>query len=133
MALGREPRGPKRRHDDARTPEGEYRVAGPARRSRYHLFLPIDYPSIADAEAGLAAGIVSRATRDAIARAHEQSRMPPQETGLGGLLGLHGEGPRWRGDSEHLDWTTGCIAMGDAQIEFLAERTPVGTRVEILP
>jgi murein L,D-transpeptidase YafK len=125
--------GPKRRIHDARTPEGVYLTAAPSRRSRFHLFLPIDYPSLADAEAGLAAGIISRRTRDAIARAHAEFRMPPQTTRLGGWLGFHGEGPRWQGDSQHLDWTYGCVAMSDAQIEFLAERAPVGTRVEIQP
>src|SRR5215475_9239412 len=49
VALSRE-RGPKRRRGDERTPEGEYRIAGRARPSRFHRFLAIDYPSDADAE-----------------------------------------------------------------------------------
>lgn len=133
VALGREPRGPKERRGDLRTPEGEYRISGPGRGSRYHLFLPFDYPSLADADAGLADGRIDPATHARIARAHENGVMPPQDTALGGLLGLHGEGPRWRGDSEGLDWTEGCIAMRDDAIAYLVARTAPGTPIRIVP
>jgi hypothetical protein len=113
-------------------PEGEYRIAGPARRSRFHRFIPIDYPSPADAERGLAAGRISAAERDAIARAHAAGRLPPQDTALGGHLGLHGEGRRWRGELD-LDWTEGCVALADEAIELLAARVRPGTPVRIQP
>ena len=58
---------------------------------------------------------------------------PPQDTALGGELGLHGEGPHWRGDSAELDWTFGCIAVRDHEIDFLAQRVKVGTPVWIVP
>lgn len=133
-AFGREPRGPKRHQGDMRTPEGHYRVAGPARQSRYHLFVPLDYPSVADAERGLSEGLITASERDAIARAAEALRLPPQGTRLGGHIGLHGEGARWQGDSENgLDWTHGCVAMSDRDIEFLAVRVSTGTPVTILP
>jgi murein L,D-transpeptidase YafK len=132
-AFGREPRGAKRAAGDERTPEGDYRVAGPARASRYHRFLPIDYPSAADADAGLAAGTLSAAEHRRIVAAHERGEMPPQETALGGLLGLHGEGARWRGESQHLDWTYGCIALADADLDFVIARVRTGTPVTILP
>ena len=45
VSLGREPAGGKSRVDDMRTPEGRYHVTGPARPSRFRLFIPIDYPS----------------------------------------------------------------------------------------
>ena len=49
------------------------------------------------------------------------------------VLALHGEGERWRGDSADLDWTYGCVALGDEEIDFLAERVEVGTPVDIVP
>ncbi len=133
-ALGREPRGPKVRQGDMRTPEGRYRVAGPARASRYHLFVPIDYPSAADAERALGEGLITERERDAIVEARIEERLPPQHTRLGGHLGLHGEGERWQGDSQSgLNWTYGCVGMADEDIEFLAPRLAPGTPVTILP
>jgi len=132
-ALGREPRGEKQRQGDMRTPEGRYRIVGPARPSRFHLFLPIDYPSEQDARRGVEAGLISERELRRIEAAREELRLPPQGTPLGGHLGLHGEGPRWRGDSEELDWTMGCIALSDSDIEFLAARVRPGTPVQIVP
>jgi hypothetical protein len=131
IGLSREP-GPKRLRGDRRTPEGEYRIAAPGRASRFHRFLPIDYPSLADAERALADGRITQAERDAIARAHAEGRLPPQDTPLGGALGFHGEGPRWRGPLD-LDWTEGCFALADAEIDLLASLAVPGTPVRILP
>ena len=61
------------------------------------------------------------------------ARMPPQDTALGGLLGLHGEGARWRGESKGLDWTYGCIALADAELDFVIARVKKGTPLTILP
>jgi murein L,D-transpeptidase YafK len=132
VGLSREPVGAKRRIGDLRVPEGEYRVAGPARASRFHLFLPIDYPSASDAERAFAEGLITRGERDAIARAHAAGRLPPQHTALGGRLGIHGEGERWQNELD-LDWTEGCIAVSDAVIDWLAAAAPGGTPVAILP
>jgi murein L,D-transpeptidase YafK len=131
IALARE-RGAKRASGDLRMPEGEYRIAGRARRSRFHRFIPIDYPSQADAARALAEGRISRGEHDAIVRAHAEGELPPQDTGLGGHLGLHGEGDRWRGDLA-LDWTEGCVAVSDEAIELLARRAPRGTPILIRP
>ena len=131
IALSRES-GPKRERGDLRTPEGDYRIAAQGRRSRFHRFIPIDYPSLADAEVALAEGRISVAERDAIALAHRHGRLPPQDTALGGHLGFHGEGERWQGDLD-LDWTEGCFALADAAIDLLASRAPPGTPVHILP
>jgi murein L,D-transpeptidase YafK len=132
VALGREP-GPKRRAGDHRTPEGAYRVAGPARPSRFHRFVPIDYPGPADAELALRERRLSRADHARILAAHARGALPPQDTPLGGQLGFHGEGERWRGDSADLDWTYGCLALRDDDLDFLAARARRGTPVRILP
>jgi hypothetical protein len=133
VALGRRPEGPKREEGDLRTPEGLYRISGAARSSRFHRFLPIDYPSREDAERARAEGRITGAEQARIAAAQGRGATPPANTPLGGHLGFHGEGARWRGDSAHLDWTYGCIAMPDDRIEFLAERALPGTPVRLLP
>ncbi len=132
-ALSRQPDGPKRAKGDERTPEGSYRIAGAARRSRFHLYVPIDYPSLRDAEIGLAAGTIGRAAYDRIVAAHARGELPPQDTALGGWLGLHGEGERWRGDTRWHDWTLGCFALADGDMERIVELAPIGTPVEIRP
>jgi murein L,D-transpeptidase YafK len=133
VALGRENGGPKRQEGDMRTPEGWYRVSGPARPSRFHLFLPIDYPSLDDALAAREDKRLSKAEFRRILAALAEGEAPPPNTALGGHLGFHGEGDRWRGDSDGLDWTLGCVAVSDANMEFLAAHTEVGTPVVIRP
>jgi len=133
IALGREPVGDKRFAGDMRTPEGRYHVVGPIEPSRFHGFIPLDYPSLDDAAAALADGRISRADHDAIVAAHAEGRMPPSDTPLGGGIGLHGEGERWCGLSSDVDWTLGCLAVDDATLDFLAERLEMGTPCVILP
>lgn len=132
IGLGREPLGTKLRAGDQRTPEGTYRIAGRAERSRFHLFIPIDYPSREDALAALEEGRISRKTYERIRAALDRDQLAPQDTDLGGRLGFHGEGERWRGESPFLDWTYGCISLADADIDFLAARISIGTPVLIL-
>jgi murein L,D-transpeptidase YafK len=133
VALGRDTDGTKRSAGDTRTPEGRYRVSGPPRSSRFHLFIPIDYPSVEDARSARADGRISAEAYARIVDAHERGEPPPHDTPLGGHLGFHGEGRRWQGDSVDLDWTYGCIALPDADIDFLAARIAVGTPVAIAP
>lgn len=125
-------RGAKRVRGDDKMPEGSYRIAGPPRKSRFHIFIPFDYPSKADADRGLAEGVIEKDVHAAIAHAHAKRRMPPQDTPLGGALGIHGEGPRWRGDLD-LNWTQGCVAVSDAAIEHLARTVRPGTPLAIVP
>jgi murein L,D-transpeptidase YafK len=133
VALGRQPVGPKTRKGDQRTPEGSYVVSGPATRNRFHRFIPIDYPSRNDADVALESGTISAAEHTRILARRSQDRPPPQDTALGGELGLHGEGPQWQGESAGLDWTFGCVAVRDHEIDFLAQRVSVGTPVWIVP
>ncbi|HEX5066135.1 MAG TPA: L,D-transpeptidase [Myxococcota bacterium] len=132
-AMGREPRGHKLGAGDQRTPEGSYRVSGTLEANRFYGFIPLDYPSQADADAALAEGRISRRDYARIRRAHARGITPPDDTPLGGDIGIHGEGLRWAGDSQHLDWTYGCVAVTDADLDFLAERLEVGVEVVILP
>jgi murein L,D-transpeptidase YafK len=134
IALGRNPEYRKLAVDDQRTPEGSYRVSEPPRASeRFHLFIPLDYPARADAERALAEGRISLLDLARIDGAHDRGLPPPADTPLGGDIGLHGEGERWQGVSGVLDWTFGCVAVTDREIEFLAERVEPGVPVLIHP
>jgi hypothetical protein len=132
VALGRGLAGPKESQGDQRTPEGDYRVVGEARSSRFHRFVLIDYPSPLDADRGLADARITAADHARIVDAHERGAVPPFDTPLGGDIRFHGEGRRWEGESQALDWTFGCIALSDADLDFLLARMPAGTPVTIL-
>jgi len=112
VEFGRNWLGPKRMEGDDATPEGEYRVTRRLGRgqTRYHRALLIDYPNAAD--------------RDRFARARAAGDLPPGAR-IGGSIELHGGGGR------AVDWTDGCVALSDADMERLFELVPEGTPVLI--
>jgi murein L,D-transpeptidase YafK len=126
IALGSCPVGDKEIEGDGKTPEGQYYVFVKNPESKFHLSLGLSYPSRASAERGLAAGVITRSEFDSIAGAHEHGTELPQKTRLGGEIYVHGGGSA-------ADWTEGCIAMTDEEIEEVFAAVPVGTRVTILP
>lgn len=125
----------KRRQGDGKTPLGTYRLFR-ARPSRYGRFLPVSYPSAEDAARGLADGLITKAEHDRIVAAHRTGRLPPQDTALGGDIGIHGY-PRGLVPPElqvlHglVDITEGCIVMRDADVLDLETRYEPGVVLEI--
>lgn len=126
IALGTNPTDPKRKEGDGCTPEGTYCVCTKNERSRYHLFLGLSYPNLDDADRGLRTGLITRAEHDAIAAAHKERSRPPWKTRLGGEIGLHGSGTS-------SDWTAGCVALADEDIEELFLLLGLGDEVVIEP
>ncbi|HEX6124914.1 MAG TPA: L,D-transpeptidase [Pyrinomonadaceae bacterium] len=125
VVLGFAPEGDKEREGDGKTPQGEFYIFVKNPQSRFHLSLGISYPAAQDAEHGLAAGMISQEERDAIVFAIDNQQMPLQKTALGGEIYIHGGGTDG-------DWTRGCIAMSNEDIEELYNTVPVGTRVFII-
>lgn len=116
--------GDKTREGDLKTPTGTFRVVTRNPKSSFHLFLGISYPNPEDAARGLDAGLISQAQHDQIVVAAESRKKPPWNTTLGGAIGIHGGGGS-------ADWTLGCIAVEDAEIEELWAVTRMGTKVRI--
>ena len=113
IALGGNPVGPKRVEGDKRTPEGTYTIDWRKADSQYYRALHISYPG-----------------REDVARARAMRRSP------GGDIMIHGqpEGPGWRGFvHENVDWTEGCIAVTNREMDELWSAVPDGTRIEIRP
>ncbi len=113
IALGGNPNGPKERQGDNKTPEGTYIIDSRNKDSRYHLSLHISYPNEKDKK-----------------RAKELGVSP------GGDIMIHGikNGFSWVGSSHtEVDWTKGCIAVTDEEIEEINKLAPNGTIVEIKP
>lgn len=121
-----DPAGDKTQQGDRKTPEGTFRVVTRNPKSRFHLFLGLSYPMAEDAERGLDAGLISAHQARLIKEAEAAGRQPPWNTPLGGAIGIHGEG----GDS---DWTLGCIAVDNDEIEELWGVVKMGTKVVVVP
>ena len=129
--LGPNPIGQKLRLGDGRTPEGVFRICSRRQDSEHHRFLGIDYPNADAAHRGVAAGLLTAGEAEAVLLAAEEGRCPPWNTALGGAIGIHGRGPADHGSER--DWTAGCIALTDQQVEELFGVLRTGDRVEILP
>jgi len=134
VAVGRGGRGDKSMRGDNKTPIGTYRVVGYNDRSRFDTFVRLNYPNVKDAYYGLRNAVISRYEFDRIVAALRQGRTPPQNTALGGAIGIHGIGeetPEKVRIHDHLDWTEGCIALRNADIQELKRFLTLGTRVVI--
>jgi murein L,D-transpeptidase YafK len=111
IALGRDPVSDKERQGDNRTPEGVYPVTAHNPESAFHLSLRLGYPTPEQSAAAEAAGIDP-----------------------GGDIMIHGlpDGQAFIGRA-HLarNWTEGCIAVTNEEVEWLYEAVEVGTPVEI--
>ena len=103
--------GTKERRGDLRTPEGWYRTSDKP-WSRFYGALALAYPNEDDARRGLAAGRITRVQHDAIVAAVRRGSSPPQSTPLGGDILVHGGG-------SGSDWTLGCVALDDADLDAL--------------
>jgi hypothetical protein len=126
VVLGFAPEGDKEKKDDGRTPEGEFYVCMKNERSRFYLSLGLSYPNEEDAARGLREGLLTRAQAARIVREVRARRCPPWDTPLGGEIFIHGGGtPR--------DWTSGCVALEDAQVKELFDAVPAGTAVRVEP
>ena len=113
IALGSHPEGPKTCQGDQRTPEGRYIISGRNQNSQFHRSLRISYPNAADRAAA------------------RKLKCDP-----GGDIFIHGlpNGSGWIGKAHVVhDWTLGCIAVTDQEIEEIWLLAPDGTPVEIKP
>ncbi|ERS81909.1 MULTISPECIES: L,D-transpeptidase family protein [unclassified Halomonas] len=131
ISLGRGGARPMRLKGSNATPKGEFRVNRFNFESDWHLFVGLDYPTPTHARVALDEGIYSQQDYDRYFDYYRRNGHPPQDTVLGGFIGLHGIG---KGDPEvhrQFHWTQGCVAVTDTQIERLASMIDIGTRVVI--
>ena len=113
VSLGRNPIGAKRFEGDKKTPEGFYVISRKNAKSSFHANLEISYPNSNDIDFANKAG-----------------------KSAGGYIQIHGlkTGFGWLGRLHLLiDWTAGCIALTNPEIEELYNFVPVGTVIEIKP
>jgi murein L,D-transpeptidase YafK len=126
IGLGFSPEGAKVRQGDGRTPEGSYYVCSKNPKSQYFLSLGLSYPNEADANRGLKTGLISRVQFEQITAAVRRGGVPLWNTALGGEIFIHGAGSK-------SDWTWGCVALENQDIQELFNTIPKGTPVTIKP
>lgn len=114
IALGGNPVGAKHAEGDRKTPEGEYVISRKHLSSNFHRSLHVSYPASKD---------IAYAKKRSIEK-------------VGGDIKIHGL-PRlffWVGSLHALmDWTAGCIAVTDREIDELWRAVPRGTKIQIVP
>lgn len=111
VALGFAPEGDKQQQGDGKTPEGSFRIDRRNDQSKFHLSLGLDYPQAEDRRRAKAGGYDP-----------------------GGEIMLHGQPNTMPvGMIAKGDWTAGCIALTNAQIDEIWRVTQVGTVVEVRP
>jgi murein L,D-transpeptidase YafK len=132
IAVGSSGAGLKYRRGDNKTPLGIFRVGWINDQSRFKTFIGLDYPNPDYAERALREHRIDALTYERIRAAWTTGRTPPQDTPLGGQIGIHGIGAGNPGvHSAGIDWTSGCIALDNRQIDALRPWVKVGMRVEI--
>ncbi len=131
IAVGRNGTSPVHQRGDNTTPLGGFRIAWVNRNSRYKTFFGFDYPNLPLAEKALQQGLIDPLTYDEITTAIRRGQLPPQNTPLGGHLGIHGLGRADPDIHATMNWTQGCVALTNRQIDELAKWVEVGTRVVI--
>ncbi|RUM87504.1 MAG: hypothetical protein DSZ23_05740 [Thermodesulfatator sp.] len=123
--LGPDPLRDKIKQGDGRTPEGRFFICNKNPRSKYYKALGISYPSREDALRGLKQGLITKQQYKEIISAIDHGRKPPWFTRLGGAVCIHGGGIGW-------DWTRGCIALRNPDVNELFQVVSVGTPVTII-
>jgi len=124
IVLGQNPVGAKDKEGDSRTPEGKYYICTSHNKTNFTHFLGISYPNTLDAQRNLDNGTIDNDTFDKIKDAIDKKKQPPWDTALGGEIGIHGGG-------NERDWTVGCIAVSNKDINIIKEYAPLNTPVLI--
>ncbi|KAA8674322.1 murein L,D-transpeptidase family protein [Clostridium sp. MT-14] len=124
IGLGRVPQGKKEAEGDKKTPEGDYYICYINSQTKYTYFLGISYPNVEDAQNALDKNIINRTQYERIKYAIKNKKQPPWNTPLGGAIGIHGGGSKY-------NWTYGCVALSNEDMNILKKYAHLETSVKI--
>ncbi len=113
VVFGKNPVGHKQYAGDSRTPEGRYTLNWKKKNSTYYRAIQVSYPNATDRK-----------------RAAKLGKNP------GGAIMIHGQKPHWKGIEDYLtrmNWTDGCIAVTNPQMDEIWAMVDTGTPIEIFP
>ena len=126
IATGKGGKGTKRKRGDSKTPIGVYRISNLKKSNRFHYLIQLWY--------GFKNEIIDGLDFKRIALAYKKREFPPQDTKLGGQIGIHGIGKITKQKlaiHQDLNWTDGCIALTNHDINDLMKYIDIGTMVVI--
>ena len=126
VGLGSQPEGAKRAQGDGRTPEGSYFICLVKEAGKYGRSLGLSYPNAQDAQLAYREGRIDERTLANVEKACAEGRRPPWGSPLGGEIYIH------KGGSAS-DWTAGCIALAEQDMDILFPLRAKIERVVILP
>jgi len=113
VSLGRNPSGDKEKEGDKRTPEGDYFINGKNPNSGYHKNLGVSYPDKEDVREAKSKGFVPGG----------DIKIHGMKNGFGGIGKFH----------RFFNWTAGCVAVTDNEMDEIYDRVEIGTPITILP
>lgn len=131
IAVGRGGLSDVRQRGDGSTPRGQFEVSWINEDSPFRRFYGLNYPNRQQADQALHDGRINRRQWRAIRYALSQGQPPPANTPLGGRIGIHGLGNADPAIHARFNWTQGCVAVSNEQIDDLAQWLLPGTPVEI--
>lgn len=134
IAYGRGDSGRKKQRGDNKTPVGTYKIMEFKANSKFHFFMQLNYPNLLDAWHGYRNQIITPGEYKQIAISFKNQEMPPQNTALGGYIGIHGLGEITSNKlkiHQSLNWTEGCIALSNVEIDILRKYISMGAIVVI--
>lgn len=117
--------------NDEQTPLGDFTITEVRTSTRFNLFMAINYPNRDRAKRAFETQHITAAEYETLLKALNRGKPPPQNTSLGGHLGIHGLGAGNLEVHQRFNWTNGCIALTNEQVEELAQWVNAGTRVLI--
>lgn len=131
ISIGRRGTAPLHMQGDDTTPLGTFRIISRNTASPYKLFFGLDYPTPAHAELALKNGKIEAEHHRLILAAHAGNQIPPSSTPLGGAIGIHGIGAGSLSVHHQYNWTNGCIALDNQQIQEFSRWVTTGVHVNI--
>ncbi|RAR61422.1 L,D-transpeptidase-like protein [Onishia taeanensis] len=120
-----------RHQGDSSTPSGVFHINRVKFDSDFHIFLGIDFPTAEHAREAWEAGMMTAREYGDFMSDLRRTGEPPQNTVLGGYIGIHGLGEADPEIHRRFNWTQGCVAVTNSQIDHLADMVTIGTRVVI--
>jgi murein L,D-transpeptidase YafK len=131
IAFGISGVGIKRQRGDGITPIGVFRVGWFNPQSRFNFFIGLNYPNLTYITQAYKEKRIDKATYEQVRQDLLAGYVPPQDTPLGGQIGIHGVGAGDLDVHRNFNWTNGCVALDNEQIQRLAPWVEKGTRVVI--
>jgi len=131
IAIGRSGAGFKHRVGDDVTPIGTFKIGWINNKSPFYRFYGFDYPSKDIADEALLSGLLNKESHSKIINAHKKNKVPPQNTSIGGRIGIHGLGNADPFIHKTMNWTHGCIAITNEQVDKLERWIKKGITVKI--